>query len=262
MKKINVNNLKCNIGQKKNGVELGGDYLIELFNNTDKYTINSINFTNNHDYLNAYNIIEKQDDFIINLGGDHSVGAVTVQSQLNKYNDDLLVIWIDAHADLNTYESSISKNTHGMPVAPLLGLMNHWWDATTCQKQLKPENLLYIGIRDLDLPEIETINNLNISYFTNWSNDINEWISKHPATKIHISFDIDSLDPLYTPSTGTIANDGLHVEDIKKIIDISINRLVGFDLVEFNPLIGTPNEILETTNNCKVILNHLINHFH
>ncbi len=255
IRNIVVNKLKCAIGQKKQGVDLGPDFLAKL-KILEVIPKKSIQINSLNDFSSAYDILFKSNSFNINIGGDHSVGAVTVQSLLDKHFDDLLVIWIDAHADVNTMESSVSKNIHGMPVAPLLGLMKHWWTSNIYNSHhiLKPENLLYVGIRDLDPFEIDTIGKLNIKYFTNYSNEIIDWINSHPANKIHISCDIDGIDPLQMPSTGTPVNGGLTVDQVKNIIQVSKNKLVGFDLVEFNPLIGNSNQLTKTLANCEEII--------
>jgi len=255
IRNVIVNKLKCAIGQKKPGVDLGADYLAKL-KILDQYPKKSIPINSINGFSSAYEMLHKSNNFNINIGGDHSVGAITVQSALDKHFDDLLVIWIDAHADVNTMESSISKNIHGMPVAPLLGLMNHWWKSkTNCDHHiLKPKNLLYVGIRDLDPFETGVINKLNIKYFIDYSNKINDWIESHPANKIHISCDIDGIDPIHMPSTGTPVPNGLTVDQVNKIIQVSKKKLVGFDLVEFNPLIGNQNQLAKTIANCENIL--------
>jgi arginase len=257
---ITINNLRCAIGQKKSGVDLGPDYLLPIFEN--KYPVNIVTMNTFDKFTDAYDLLYNINtyNFIVNIGGDHSIGAVTVQSQLDKHFDDILVIWIDAHADVNTMESSVTKNIHGMPVAPLLGLMDHWWKSTlvTSHHKLKPENLLYVGIRDLDPPEAKVIDKLDIKYFEKYSDQVCEWIKNHPATKIHISLDIDGINPEQMPSTGTPVNNGLTVEDVKKIINTSKNRLISFDLVEFNPTVGDDIQLLKTFNNCKSILDTIL----
>ena len=252
---IIINKLKCAIGQKKPGVDLGPDYLLPIFEN--KYPTNEGVISSLDNFTDAYDLLTNSDNFLVNIGGDHSIGAVTVQAQLDKFFDDMLVIWIDAHADVNTMESSVTKNIHGMPVAPLLGLMDHWWKSTlvTSHHKLKPENLLYVGIRDLDPPEAQVINKLEIKYFEKYSEKVCEWIKNHPATKIHISLDIDGINPEQMPSTGTPVNNGLTVENVKKIINTSNDRLISFDLVEFNPTVGNEEDILKTIDNCKSIFN-------
>ncbi len=259
IRNVVVNKLKCAIGQKKPGVEFGPDYLAKL-KLLEPFSKKSFQINSLDDFSSIYDVLSSSSNFNINIGGDHSIGAVTVQSALDKHLDDLLVIWIDAHADVNTMESSNSKNIHGMPVAPLLGLMKHWWKSDTVKSHhiLKPENLLYVGIRDLDPFEIETIGKLNIKYFKEYSNEINNWIKFHPANNIHISCDIDGIDPSQMPSTGTPVNEGLTVEQVKKIIQESKNKLVSFDLVEFNPLIGNSNQLTKTIVNCGEIINTVL----
>lgn len=258
---LNINNLRCNIGQKKIGVEQGGNYILKMYEPTFNFTqfkITNFDFNHYNDYAHAYEYIRSTKDFCINLGGDHSVGAITVQPQLDKFKDDLLVIWIDAHADINTWETSVSKNIHGMPVAPLVGLMEHWWESPYTHHKLKPENLLYVGIRDLDPAEVNFISQLKIPNFSSYSKVVESWIKSHPAGKIHISLDIDGIDPQNMPSTGTTAPNGLCVEDVIQIINISKDKLVSFDMVELNPLIGTDLDVQNTLKNCKNILDYVI----
>jgi arginase len=255
---IDINNIRCNIGQKKSGVEQGGDYLIKLFE-MNKFTKHIFDLNSYDDYKKPYEHILNSNNFCINLGGDHSIGSPILQAQLDKYKDDILFIWIDAHADINTFDTSPSSNIHGMPVATLFGLMEHWWSSEKSHHKLNPNNLLYVGIRDLDSGEVDFINDLNITYFKNYSTMVNEWIQKHPAGKIHISLDIDGLDPTVMPSTGTAVDDGLNINDVIEIINQTKNRLVSFDMVEFNPLLGTDEDKDNTFNNCKIILDHVQN---
>ncbi len=261
MKTLNINNPRCNIGQKKIGVEQGGNYLLKMYKQifeSAQFKITNFDFNQYDDYAQVYEYIKNIKEFCINLGGDHSVGAITVQPQLDKFKDDLLVIWIDAHADINTQETSISKNIHGMPVAPLVGLMDHWWKSSYSHHKLKPENLLYVGIRDLDSAEVDFISQLKITNFSSYSKLVESWIKSHPAGKIHISLDIDGIDPQYMPSTGTPVSNGLSIEDVIQIINISKDKLVSFDLVELNPLIGSDVDINNTLTNCKKILDYVI----
>ena len=171
----------------------------------------------------------------------------SVDYYLNKYREKLSVLWIDAHADINTQETSTSKNRHGMPVSCLLNLMPHWYELpNNNHTYLKPENIIYIGIRDLDPPEVDIINKLNIKYSRELTPEILDVIKNHPAKKVHISFDIDGLDPKFAPCTGTIADTGLTSKDVTDIIDIVYDKLISMDLVEFNPLIGSITEVLKT----------------
>jgi arginase len=261
LKQYVFNNFKCKFGQKKDGVQLGGDMILKsnimkrqtLRNNK----INTIDIKKYSDYGNGYKTINnglKKGLINVNFGGDHSIAVSTIQPMLDHYKNDLLVIWIDAHADINTFDSSITKNIHGMPLASLTGLMRHWYKVKNSQFILPTENLLYVGLRDLDKFEETIIKNNKIMYFSSFDKNIISIINNNPAKYIHISCDIDGLDPKFAPSTGTAVNSGLRVKNINKIIKASKERLVGFDLVEFNPLIGSKKDVKKTLLNINKIL--------
>jgi len=264
-KQFVINNFRCKFGQKKDGVQFGGDVILNSNIMKRKVLrhsqINNINIKNYSDYENRYQVINKglkKGLFNINLGGDHSIAVSTIQPMLDNYKDDLLVIWIDAHADINTFDSSITKNIHGMPLASLTGLMPHWYGVNKNRFILPTNNLLYIGIRDLDPFEETIVENKKLSYFKSFDNNIIDTINNNPASYIHISCDIDGLDPQFTPSTGTAVNNGLSVKNINKIINVSKSRLVSFDLVEFNPLIGKKKDVKKTLVNINKILDTVI----
>ena len=240
IRNIIFNNLMCNLGQPKIGVRYGGDYILNYMKINNP--INTINFSSHLDYGKTYNLIYdniKENKFNFNLGGDHSVSVSTIQPLLDIYNKDILIIWIDAHADLNTFQTSKSKNTHGMPLAPLLGLMPHWYNSEKYKfrNRLVSSNLYYYGVRSIDKEEKYNIQKYNLKIFQNKDFLINNIIN-HPAKKIHISCDVDAIDPNLIYSTGTRVDKGLNVNDVLSVIDVCKKRLVSFDLVEFNPRIG------------------------
>jgi arginase len=263
-----LNNFRCAFGQKKNGAQLGGDMILQNFMRKKSrqlsVDIKHIDINNYTDYLKGYKQVQEnlqKGQFNINLGGDHSIAAATVQPLLTHYKDDLLVIWIDAHADLNTYDSSLTKNIHGMPVGALTGLMDHWYKYDKSirsnynkQSTLAMQNLLYIGIRDLDPFEQETIITHKIPHFPTYTSEVIQTIKAHPAQQIHISCDIDSMDPHIMPSTGTPVPNGLALKNVLNIIKAAKPRLIGFDLVEFNPLLGNKRQVRTTLNNIHRIL--------
>ncbi len=227
---------QCSQGQPKKGVEKGGNFLNDyIFKKPEpviipQYLFNDLN--KGYKFINdlCYNI-----EFPLLLGGDHSLGASSVYASLMKHNN-LTVIWIDAHADINTMFASLSKNRHGTPLAMCTGLEECWWNNQNNYK-LDFNNLIYVGIRDLDEFEKDIIKNNNISVFTP-EQAVN--FIKKTDNKIHISFDVDSLDPQYLDSTGTIANDGLSPDDIRIIINtaLSTEKLIALDIMEFNPDLG------------------------
>ena len=199
----------------------------------------------------------------INLGGDHSISIGTVASSVKMYGDDLKVVWVDAHADLNSIEESKSGNIHGMPVNMLLGIesMLPQWIRDNI---LKPEQLLYIGLRDLDEYEKEVLKEFNIEYYD--MDTINKYGLKDllgayedcSYSKVHLSIDVDGLDPSIIPSTGTPVPGGLSMEELKLIIELYYDKLVNVDIVELNLYEGTKinmEDSLEATENIiKMIL--------
>lgn len=265
LKQYVFNNFRCKFGQKKDGVQLGGDMILNstvLKRRTLRNTqINTIDIKKYSDYRDGYTAVNnglKKGLINVNFGGDHSIAVSTIQPMLDHYKNELLVIWIDAHADINTYEASITKNIHGMPLASLTGLMPHWYRVKKPHFVLPMKNLLYVGIRDLDYFEETIIKNKQITYFNSFDNDVIKTINNNPAKYIHISCDIDGLDPDFAPSTGTAVKKGLTIKNVIKIINTSKSRLVSFDLVEFNPLIGRKRDVKKTLLNINKILDTVI----
>lgn len=165
----------------------------------------------------VYNIIQDQ-RVCLTLGGDHSIGLGTVDGHAKACEPGkLAVLWIDAHADINTNSSSASGNLHGMPVALLVKELKNQWPALPFLEWQEPllslNKVAYIGLRSVDSYEREILDKFEVTAY-----DIKD-IEKHgihniislALTKIdpdnnsslHISFDIDSLDVLEAPSTGT-----------------------------------------------------------
>ena len=164
----------------------------------------------------------------------------------------LKVVWIDAHADINTQETSPSGNFHGMPVAPLVGLMGE--KTIPGFDWLKPnfafEDLVYVGLRHLDKGEKEVIRESGIRAYDmdtitgigigQVMTEIFEYFSQdgeeHP---IYCSFDIDGIDPQFVMQTGTRSRGGLTDRESHYILRqlVKSGLFVGMDLVEINPLI-------------------------
>ena len=170
--------------------------------------------------------------------GLHSISLSTVASSLKKYGEALNVIWIDAHADIHTRKSSETKNTHGMPLGSLLG-HDPFFNFPT----LLPSQLTYIGLRDVDMYEKKVIYDNNI---TNYDMDYIKTHSIYCVVKhiskingpIHLSFDVDSIDPDIFKCTGTPVKAGLNMTDIWKILSTIKDKTVSCDFVEFNPFLA------------------------
>jgi arginase len=213
----------------------------------DKVNIPSQDFNNKKGYSNLRTEVyesHKRGDTPFTLGGDHSIGIGTVAGSLDFYNKDLTTIWIDAHADINTYESSHTKNLHGMPLSFLTGLDNSFMNMDG--NELLTENLLYYGLRDVDKFEQRVLDKNNIQYMT--SNRLIRGDSyghlKIPTDKVHLSVDVDVLDPQYMSSTGTPVPNGITPETLFNLINwISNNSdVVAIDLVEYNPECATSGQ--------------------
>lgn len=149
-------------------------------------------------------------DFPIVLGGDHSISMGTISGVATHGRTG--VIWIDAHTDINTPESSPSGNVHGMPIAHLLGYgsdcyLNIWGGGAV----IRPEDIVYIGVRSVDGPERELVRKLGIRALTmkdidrRGSASVAEEALEHlrHLDRIHVSFDVDVLDPSIAPGVGT-----------------------------------------------------------
>jgi arginase len=238
---------ECMTGQKKRGVD-AGTILHTFFpdNIIKDYKKNRIlwqHFETIFGYQLLYMLHQEhlQKNIIpITLGGDHSIGHITVGSSIQKYKDNILILWIDAHADINTFESSLSKNTHGTPVSGLIGLEKTW--IPEIKHLLKPENLVYYGIRDLDDYEKDILNKNNIKTIT--ITELKEKIKSYD--NIHVSFDVDSLDNSYLDSTGTVAENGITPDEVIECFKICKDKIRAFDIVEFNPYIGDYHKSMET----------------
>ena len=190
------------------------------------------------------------------IGGDHSQSFATVSAILIRH-PDVKVIWIDAHADINTPLTSPSGNIHGMPVAGLMSLApKAVWRMPWLNQSLTSDRIIYFGIRDLDPGEIQVIREQGIENYTSSQihteglKDILSGISgRWKGQKVHVSFDIDALDASLVPATGTPVRGGLTMEQLFTIIDWVKRefRLVSFEVTEFNPDLAKTKEDLRTT---------------
>ncbi|KAJ5174081.1 arginase [Penicillium coprophilum] len=200
--------------------------------------------------------------FVVTLGGDHSIGVGTVSGTAKA---------IDAHADINRPETSLSGRIHGMPVAFVSGMAKSpkkgIFDWLEQNHLINLRKFVYIGLRDVDEAEQETIAKTGIKAFT--MKDVQRYgVEKvmdlalshiGSQTPIHASYDIDSLDPKWAPSTGFPVASGLSLDEgvvIAKRLHESGN-LIALDLVEINPDIATSHLNVTLNAGCKLIKNAL-----
>lgn len=192
--------------------------------------------------------------FVLTLGGDHSIAIGTISGTAKATRErlngrEMAVIWVDAHADINTPETSDSGNIHGMPVAFLTGLAKTdrkdvfgWLQS---DQLISVNKLVYIGLRDVDRGEKQILRENGIRAFSMHDIDrhgigrVMEMALAHIGsdTPIHLSFDVDALDPQWAPSTGTPVRGGLTLREGDYIAECvhETGQLVAMDLVEVNP---------------------------
>lgn len=184
------------------------------------------------------------------IGGDHSLSMGSVAAISNVHaerSESVGLIWVDAHGDINTPETSPSGNFFGMSVAYLTGVAQGAFTALQCSPPaIKLENLAYIGLRSLDPGEKRLISSRKINAFTMKEIDIlgmaavtNEAISiasKNTAGFV-VSFDLDVCDPHLAPATGTPQRGGLTFREAHLLLELLYDsgRMLSFELVEFNP---------------------------
>ncbi|NLJ70904.1 MAG: arginase [Clostridiaceae bacterium] len=189
------------------------------------------------------------------IAGDHSIGMASVAATAANYNN-LGLVWVDAHSDINTDTTSITGNIHGMPIASLLGLGSQELTQLSGEKAcLKPENILYLGLRDLDPAETEFINNLPIKayYYDEIAvRGLNEVLAEIKTTwhteNIHLSFDFDSMDPQVMPGVSVPVPGGFTENDAFTILDFFKNNFKcrSYDFVEYNRTKDVADQSLNT----------------
>lgn len=184
--------------------------------------------------------IIKDDCVCLTLGGDHSIGLGSVDGHARALkNKELALLWIDAHADINIGQSTPTGNVHGMPVSLMVQELAHHWTSVPGLDWLKPrlslKNVAYIGLRSVDPFERAVINKYGITAFG--MDDVQYYgirnvikmalnkIDPDGVRSLHVSFDIDSLDALEAPSTGTA---GKNITEIREYIESYCNRFQNF----------------------------------
>lgn len=168
------------------------------------------------------------------------------------------VVWVDAHADINTPETTDSGNIHGMPMAFLLGLGTPVPEFAWIKPTLTPDRLVYIGLRDIDAGEKRILKENNIKAFSMHEVDkygigkVVEMALDHVNPKrelpIHLSFDVDALDPSVAPSTGTPVRGGLTFREGHYICEevCETGCLVAVDIMEVNPSLKDAESVRQT----------------
>lgn len=258
--KITIVNACSDLGVKINGSDKGPIELNKFQNIVDKtITIKKENVKKeledgnkkrNIKYVNKfneelYNNIININDFVITVGGDHAI-AIGSDLASKKKHGNIGIFWIDAHSDYHNMNSTITGNLHGMPFATVDGEngndLSYFYDG----EYFNPKKSVLIGGRDIEDPEYINLEKAGVKVFTT------EDIKKYGVKKVmddayeivkdmdglHISYDLDVIDPTVAPGVSVKADNGISKEEAFEIIDEIIKRkdiLKSFDLVEFNP---------------------------
>lgn len=209
----------------------------------NKYEINEMN-------EKMYQVIVKkmkQGFFPITLGGDH---AIAIPSSLADcyINEEIGMIWIDAHGDYNTFETTTTGNIHGLPLATITGYKCEELRRFHKGETINPNKTVIVGARSLDPGERENLRYSGVTVFT--TEDIKKegvqkimekaWeIAGHKTKSVHVSYDLDVIDPEVAPGVSIPEFDGIDEKEAMDICDNIIehfHQISSFDLVELNPL--------------------------
>jgi arginase len=194
------------------------------------------------------------------LGGDHSIAVGTVSGVAEFYRRSkqrIGLLWIDAHSDINTPDSSPSGNVHGMPLGAIMGLFSGpLTDMYGFCPKVKPDNVVLVGIRDVDHVERENIRKAGVHAFT--MRDIDERgmravmeealrLAGRNTVGYHVSLDMDWIDPEDAPGVGTPVWGGATYREGHLAMEIIADhgRMLSFEIVEVNPVLDERNQTAE-----------------
>jgi arginase len=283
MKKITIIGVPLKYGQSSDGIDKGplalreaglisifdqkeyeiddlGDIKIEVPKPIDNPKLKNLEVVASSNTLLAQYVdktIERK-SFPLVIGGDHSMAIGTIAG-LSKHYSNLGVIWYDAHGDINTEITTPSGNIHGMSLAVSMGIGHPiLTNILGINPKIKPENIVFIGTRSLDEGEVRLIKENNIKVFS--MEDINTHGIERvvssaidylevKTTNIHLSFDIDALDPSEAPGVGVPELGGISLED--SILALKMlrkpNLISSVEFVEANPLLDIDNKTIKAT---------------
>jgi len=276
MKNINIIKACSDLGVHKNGTHLGPDIIMEnikdiastnvyrleksdckkeLDQNNKKKNLKHIKEFNNRLYKTVSNVLTSNNT-PLTIGGDHSIAIATALASIKKWRN-LGIIWIDAHSDYHTFETTVTGNIHGLPLATITG--------QDCNDLCKfhngafynPKNTVIVGARSIDYPgEYINLEKAGVTVFT--IEDVKKEgienileksieIASTNTEGIHMSLDVDVLDPDIAPGVSVPEVDGINEDEFYTVID-KINEhqniIKSIDLVEYNPKYDVENKTL------------------
>ncbi len=257
-----IHNLKYVYNKDRN-------YKKELDKNNLKKNLAELNSFNENLYAVVLDSLQKN-YFPITIGGDHSIAIGSSLASIKKYNN-LGIIWFDAHGDFNTFETTTSGNIHGIPFASVTHFEPSLLTTFHSGNYFNPKNAVLLGGRDIDMPgELQNLKDAGVTIIS--SEDIKKYGIDNMAAKafniasngtegIHISYDIDVIDPSIAPGVSIPAINGIDLNAASSFVDYIIKnreKIKSLDLVEFNPL----KDINKKTEKIALnILNKLLSEF-
>ena len=287
MKKIDIIDACTDLGVAVDGAALGPEILTEDLINKKVDNIHIIhadedgkekdkeNKKKNLKKLNEFNIelynrvLKSIEDkkFPLTIGGDHSLVIASALASIKK-NQNLGIIWIDAHGDYNTFKTTITGNIHGLPLAVIDGYEKMYLADFHNGSFYNPKNTVIVGGRDIDPLEKENLKDAGVTVFT--TEEIHKRgmkavmeeaieIACKNTNGMHISYDLDVIDPVICPGVSVPAKDGINLKEAYEAVDEIIKyreKLKSLDLVEYNPLKDIDNK---TKIIAKTILESIIN---
>ena len=234
-------------------------------NNKHK-NLEPLNEFNNRLYKQVKDVVN-EDHFPFTIGGDHAIAMASDLAVINKYKN-LGIIWFDAHGDYHTFNTTITGNIHGLPFAAVTGYEKNL--ITEFHKngpRFNPKNAVILGGRDIDLPdELNNLKDAGVTIFS--SKDIREKgyeeiyskafeIASNGTNGVHVSYDLDVIDPKIAAGVSIPAVDGINLEEAYGFAKFMINNkklLSSIDFVEYNPLKDKDKTTLEICKNILKIL--------
>ena len=221
----------------------------ELDKNNKKKNLIPVNKFNT-DLYNLVNEVIKKDEFPVTLGGDHVIAIASALASINKYKN-MGIIWVDAHGDYNTFATTQSGNLHGLPYAVITGYEKQLLADFHNGNLYNPHNAVILGGRDIDELELPNITDAGVTLIS--TEDIHKYgaeamfkkaieIASNGTDGVHISYDLDVIDPKIAPGVSIPATHGINLDEAYKIADlisekISDKTVKSLDLVELNPLL-------------------------
>jgi len=269
MKKINFIGACSDLGVHVCGSEKGPNELINNFN-IDSFIINKENIekslnTNdlrkNEKHINNFtkkvfdttlNILEDNKTPLL-IGGDHSC-AIGSALASQKYHNNIGIIWVDAHGDYNTFETTKTGNLHGLPLAAITGYKCIELTNFITNNFINPKNCVVVGARSIDPWEIGNMIDAGVTIFT--TEDIKQKgadtimkkaieIACNNTNGFHISLDLDVIDPIIAPGVSIPEDNGITDKEIYLIVDETLKNkelVKSIDLVELNPNLDIDNK--------------------